>query len=179
MAVKAPTKKLRGVLKHINPKLKFDRKPFDKNTLGKFKADIAYVSSRGRSRARYLYTTDSQGRIKTVIADPLILKKSGRARSSYTYQNPTGKTAVDDSGHLIADRFDGAGSRENIVSQLSSTNQGAWKNMEQRWADALNATPPKSVKVNIEIQYGTGGRPTGFLVTEWIDGTRSKHRFPN
>lgn len=179
MAVKAPTKKLRGVLKHINPKLKFDRKPFDKNTLGKFKADIAYVSSRGRSRARYLYTTDSQGRIKTVIADPLILKKSGRARSSYTYQNPTGKTAADDSGHLIADRFDGAGSRENIVSQLSSTNQGAWKNMEQRWADALNATPPKSVSVEIQVQYGSGGRPTGFRVIEWIDGKHKLSTYSN
>ncbi|MDO5287702.1 MAG: DNA/RNA non-specific endonuclease [Actinomycetia bacterium] len=179
MAVKAPSTKLKGILSHINPKLKFDTRPFDRTTIGKLKANATYVSSRRGSAAQYIYTTDAAGRIKTVTADPLVLKASGRARGSYTYRNPAGKQAGDDSGHLIADRFDGAGSRENIVAQLSSTNQGAWKDMEKQWADALSASPPKTVKVEINVQYGAGGRPIGFDVKEWIDGVEGTHTFPN
>ncbi len=178
MAVKVPTRKLRGVLKHINPKLRFDPKPFDRSTVGKLKADVAYVSAKRGSKANYLYTTDSAGRIKSVTADPLVLKPKGQKRGGYTYRNPAGKTGLDDSGHLIGDRFDGAGGRENIVAQLSTTNQGAWKQMEQLWDDALRAKPG-SVSIEIEIDYGPGGRPIGFLVSEWIGNTFQQHMFIN
>jgi hypothetical protein len=178
MAIKVPSTRLRGVLKHINPKLKFDPKPFDRSTVGKLKADVAYVSAKRGSKANYLYTTDSAGRIKSVTADPLVLKPKGQKRGSYTYKNPAGKTGLDDSGHLIGDRFDGAGGRENIVAQLSATNQGAWKQMEERWARALEANPG-SVSVEVEVIYGPGGRPVGFNVAEWIDGKYKPYNFSN
>ena len=53
-------------------------------------------------------------------------------------------------------------------------NQGAWKDMEADWADALREG--KQVEVFIDIDYGDCARPTGFDVTYLIDGrTRNKY----
>ncbi len=166
MPVKNPSEKLRGRLAKINPRLKFDPKPFDQKTIGGLKADIAYVSSKKGSKAEYLYTTDSEGRIKSVHAERLVLKPEGTPRGSYTYRNPRDKRAGDDSGHLIADRFEASGGRDNIVAQLSSLNQGAWKAMEDRWAREISSG--KQVSVALDVAYGETGRPIRFDVTEYV-----------
>mgnify|MGYP002653728135 CR=1 FL=1 len=73
-------------------------------------------------------------------------------------------------GHLFADQFDGSGGLDNIVSQARDLNQGAWKDMEGSWADAIRSG--KKVEVFTEVHYGGGSRPTGFTVTYEIDGRR-------
>ena len=51
---------------------------------------------------------------------------------------------------MLADQFDGSGGLDNIVSQARDLNQGAWKDMETDWADALR--DGKQVKVLAKIE---------------------------
>ncbi len=166
MAIKRPTKQLRGLLKHINPKLKFVRDPFDSSTITKLKAEVAYVAGKKGTKGKYLYTTDSKGRIKTAAG---FLTPKSKPRVSH-HGNPTGKLPGDEAGHLIADVFDGSGGRENIVAQLKDVNQKQFKAMEKSWSDALGNG--STVRVQIDVDYGSGGRPTGFTVTQWVDGVK-------
>ncbi|MDJ0364704.1 DNA/RNA non-specific endonuclease [Hymenobacter sp. H14-R3] len=92
----------------------------------------------------------------------------------------------DDGGHLLASLFNGPGEQFNYVPMASSLNQagGGWYQLEQEWKQALrgrNPPPPlpKKVDVEIELQYATDKRPTGFNVRYWIDGKKKKRFFPN
>ncbi|WP_373453004.1 MULTISPECIES: DNA/RNA non-specific endonuclease [Burkholderia] len=65
---------------------------------------------------------------------------------------------------MIASILNGPGEKLNIVPMDSNLNRGAWKQLENSWADALNAG--KQVKVSIEPQYqGDSRRPEGFNIT--------------
>jgi hypothetical protein len=171
MAIHAPTRKLRGVLKHINPKLKFDRNPFDSSTIGKLKAEVAYVAGKN-GRAKYLYTTDASGRVRTVTAAPLKLKPAGQPRVPHFRNPPDRVPGQDEAGHLIADLFQGSGGRENILAQLKDVNQKTFKDMESRWAGDIRGG--KHVSVHLDVDYDPGsGRPTGFRITETIADPRT------
>ena len=69
---------------------------------------------------------------------------------------------------MFADQFDGSGGLDNIVSQARELNQGAWKDMEEKWADARR--DGKQVEALIDIDYGDGARPTGFTVHSVVGG---------
>jgi len=122
----------------------------------------------------YVYTTDSLGRIKQAFAYPLILDKIKRA----THARATpGNLAGNHAGHLFADIFGGSPKLDNLVSQASSINQSKMKRLENKWAKLLGKEPPADINVSIEVQYGAGARPTGFVVTEVVDGLRKLHKF--
>lgn len=76
----------------------------------------------------------------------------------------------DDGGHLIGTRFGGYGGEENLVAENYSFNRGAFKSMENEWADELEAG--NDVHVDIEpVYHGKSKRPdiiTG--KTEYSDG---------
>lgn len=127
----------------------------------------------GKGKPRYEYVTDDKGRIRGAYGD-LKLKPEGQKRGSHN-SKPAGKVTGDDAGHLFADRFDGAGGLDNLVAQARDLNQGAWNNMEQKWADALNSG--KKVEVFTDVHYGSGSRPTGFTVRYEIDGEPFKQTF--
>ena len=77
---------------------------------------------------------------------------------------------------MFADQFDGSGGLDNIVSQARKLNQGAWRDMETDWADALREG--KQVEVFIDIDYGTdGARPTDFVVKYVVDGVPHRQKF--
>ena len=47
--------------------------------------------------------------------------------------------------------------------------------MEKKWADALR--DGKQVEVLIDIDYGDGARPTGFVVKYVVDGVPGQKKF--
>ncbi|WP_265113335.1 DNA/RNA non-specific endonuclease [Bacillus mycoides] len=58
-----------------------------------------------------------------------------------------------------------------MVSQLSDVNLKEYKKIEEEWAKALKAEPPKEVTVDVEIIYsGNDMRPKEFIVNYTIDG---------
>jgi hypothetical protein len=116
--------------------------------------------------AKYVYTTDSLGRIKQAFAYPLILDKIKRAKNASA---TPGKEAGDHAGHLFADIFGGSPKLDNLVSQASNINLSDMKRLENKWAGLLGRRPPADIVVHVEVLYGSGDRPTGFIIREVID----------
>lgn len=180
-ATRVPAAKLRGPFKALLEKLKvvdFDHVKYSKATETGLNPSTHYrYGKSGVGKPRYEYVTDEKGRIRSAYTDDLKLKPEGQKRGSHNAKTP-GKLDGDDAGHLFADQFDGAGGKGNLVSQLSELNQGAWKNMETEWADALRSG--KHVEVRIDVGYGDGVRPTDFKVEYAIDGGKTiTRRFLN
>jgi predicted ribonuclease toxin of YeeF-YezG toxin-antitoxin module len=123
----------------------------------------------------YKYTTDEFGRIVSVEAPELVLKKANR--NKYAQANVGGKDRLpdDDGGHLIGAQFNGPPDIDNLVPQNSQINRsgGAWFDMETEWAKALREVPPKKVSVNISPIYSNNSmRPDSFTIKYKIEGKR-------
>ncbi len=131
----------------------------------------------------YSCKTDELGRVKSV-SGKLELNKVDRN----TYQqSKAGKTdgikdglVDDEGGHLIASIFKGPGEQINYAAMNGNLNKGAWKRMENKWAEALSGNPPKEVKVEINsIFKGESKRPTAFEIIYEIDGKKVKRFLRN
>ena len=130
-----------------------------------------------------LYETDEFGRVNRVSGE---LHLSMRDRNTYQQAKSAKEAGIkdgladDDGGHLIASIFDGAGEQINYAPMNSNLNRGAWRSMENKWADALKADPPKSVRVNIQPVYeGESKRLAAFKVKYFIDGKKKTAFFEN
>ncbi|OJU08950.1 MAG: hypothetical protein BGN88_07675 [Clostridiales bacterium 43-6] len=136
------------------------------------KPNISYKSTGG-----HLYKTGSLGRIDSVEG---ALKLGNGKRNDYA-QKVAGREdrlADDHGGHLIASIFEGSGDHDNLVPMNGNLNQGAWKAMENTWADALKEG--KEVKVLIDTVYsGNSQRPSKFIVEYVINGEKKFKIFNN
>ncbi|WP_369815307.1 hemagglutinin repeat-containing protein [Citrobacter sp. CtB7.12] len=116
-----------------------------------------------------IFKTDSQGRTESVEST---LAWSTNDRNTYQ-QCKAGKCGVDgdEGGHLIASIFNGPGEKLNLVPMDGNLNKGAWKKMENTWANALK--DGKQVNVKVEPSYsGSNVRPDSFTVTYQIGNER-------
>ena len=90
----------------------------------------------------YRYTTDAQGRIKTVEGE---LRLDGAPRSEHAQRTVgvgDGRLPDDQGGHLIGAQFGGHGSYENLTPMhrdINNYHAGEWGRMEKGWADRLQA----------------------------------------
>lgn len=113
---------------------------------------------------------DSAGRISKFETDNLQLT-TREERLSHSRNTPGKVKGQDHAGHLAGDRFGGSPKIDNLVSQLSDVNLKQYKKIEDKWAAALSETPPKKVKVDVEIKYEKDNtRPSEFIVQYEIDG---------
>jgi hypothetical protein len=128
-------------------------------------------------RTGYTYRTDGSGRVDSI---------SGRLRAGHgnrnSYQQGVSgrrdRRATDQGGHLFAHIFRGPGERVNLVPMSSNLNNGAWRAMERRWADAL--ARGDTVHVEGRVVYPPGSeRPSRFVVVETINGVARTNRFVN
>lgn len=131
----------------------------------------------------HLYETDELGRVKRVSGK---LDLNTRDRNTYQQGKSAKEAGIkeglsdDDGGHLVASIFDGPGEQINYAPMNSNLNRGAWKCMENEWAAALKAKPPKEVEVDIRPVYkGDSKRPDSFIAKYTIDGKPYKQRFKN
>ncbi len=127
------------------------------------------------------YQTDALGRIVKVTFEDLTLKnRSGRLPILNTLQE-IGRgfqRAGDDRGHLIGDRFNGDNTLANIVAMNGDLNKGAYKAMEDAWAEAIMSG--KHVSGTIEIVYsGSSYRPSTFEVAYSIGTVLFNQLFSN
>ena len=81
----------------------------------------------------------------------------------------------DDGGHLGAHRFFGDTPDEGIVPQVANLNRGAWKKMENEWADwvsrgfrvdySIDVTPPGAIRPDsFEVEYTVTNPTTNEVV---------------
>ncbi|MCX2769717.1 DNA/RNA non-specific endonuclease [Pseudoalteromonas sp. B530] len=150
---------------------------WNKTLNGKLEANTTYrVGS-------YDYKTDEFGRVKSV-SGKLDLDTVDRNKYQQSKAGATGgiKDGLvdDEGGHLIATIFKGPGEQINYAAMNGNLNKGAWKRMENKWAEALKETPPKEVDVNINAIYEENSkRPVAFDVTYIIDGKKKTLTFLN
>lgn len=120
------------------------------------------------------YRTDILGRVARVEG---VVKMGDRVPV-----NPKLATEVrgegrlgDQAGHLIAKIFGGSEEKINLVAQAANLNQGAYRAVERRLANALSEG--KEVHIVVRLGYVDGSsRPDRFIIWDTIDGrtTRTK-----
>lgn len=84
----------------------------------------------------YDYVTDDLGRI-THASGELRLEQGERDPRAQLLAGGEARLEMDDGGHLIGTRFGGVGGLENLVTEDRFVNRGAFKSVENEWADAL------------------------------------------
>jgi hypothetical protein len=125
----------------------------------------------------YTYKTDDAGRVTTVEGS-LNLNTADRNGYQQRVSGRDDRLPDDQGGHLIASIFNGPGDRVNLVPMDGNFNMGAWKTLENTFADALGSG--KTVDVNIDVIYnGASGRPDAFVVDYVIDGVPETKTFMN
>ena len=105
----------------------------------------------------YRYTTNDSGQIIHAEGD---LRLEDGKRNPYAQRIAGGdnRHEGDDGGHLIGARFGGSGELDNIVAEDSHINRGAFKTLENGWADSLK--DGKNVNVEIDpVYHGESPRP--------------------
>ena len=127
----------------------------------------------------FIYETDELGRVSITTADlDDIARVRLKNQQIRAVDIKDGVRGEDQGGHIIASRFFGPGEQINLYSMSGNLNQGAWKQMENLWADAMVAG--KDVKIQVKAIFnGSSKRPSGFEVDYWIDGQISTRTFPN
>lgn len=133
----------------------------------------------------FKYYTDGSGKVtKVEIAN---LQKSTPAWDRNRYQQSLkankakdGIQGTDQGGHLIGSQFGGPGEQINLVPMKKTLNQhpGTWAQMEQEWVNTLNANGTVT-NIEINIIYGSNGRPTGFTVVADVNGVTTPYNHTN
>ncbi len=131
------------------------------------KPNITYTTPEG-----YTYKTDELGRIVS-CEGTLELGAGKRKAHAQRTAGRDDRKEDDDGGHLIASIFKGSGGFDNLVPMNGNLNKGEWKKLENSWSSALNAKPPKDVKVKIiPIYEGNSQRPVGFEINQKVGNRR-------
>ncbi len=128
----------------------------------------------------YTYQTDELGRV--ISAEGKLQVKDHKGRR----EMPDKRDVVahgemsdsDDSGHLIADRFNGSGELENLVPMERGLNRGDYAKLEGTLAEAVK--DGADVRMKVEPVYnGDSSRPDEFRVSYSIDGDKEVVVFKN
>lgn len=124
----------------------------------------------------YKYVQDAAGR--TVSAEgKLRIEPVERDKNAQLRAGGSERLETDDGGHLIGRQFGGIG-EINLVAQDRSLNQGPYRELEQKWADAVKNGDTVYVKVE-PVYKGDSIRPDSFRVSYSINGEKFKKVFSN
>lgn len=124
----------------------------------------------------YEFQTDELGR-PSFVSGKLELHTGERSK----LQTEVGKLGLpsDEGGHLIGTRFDGPTDAFNLVPQDMNLNRGAWKTMENDWAEALEAGQEVEFAIQPAYLDDDPRRPFGFDVLYTINDQQFTKSFYN
>lgn len=127
-------------------------------------------------QGEYSYIRDEYG--KSAFGS-LELEKGTRDPKAQSNVGGEYRTERDDGGHLIGTRFKGDPGERNLEAQDRNLNRGAYKRMENDWAQSLE--DGNKVFVNVEsYRSNESERPDAFMgyqITEHPDGSRDWEAF--
>jgi filamentous hemagglutinin len=128
----------------------------------------------------YVYQTDDHGRVYT-FSGTLVRLPGNRNTYQQSVAGRADRATDDQGGHLFATVFRGPGERINLVPMNSNLNQGVWKAMENRWAEALDRGSVVEVEVDVVYEKDSkSARPIRFAVSYTVDdGKPIFHNFNN
>ena len=139
----------------------------DKGQIHMKKEDGAYqvLPNKTYTANGYTYQTDEKGRI--VHAKGNIKVKDG-GRESLNTVVPDMQPG-DHRGHIIGDLFGGSNRNDNLVAQLGTVNQGAYKSLELKLASLCEKG--HSVYCDYSISYNNDTKRPAMITVEYsIDG---------
>lgn len=113
----------------------------------------------------YTYQSDENGRI--IHAEGNLSVKNGERASLNA--KVSGMGANDQRGHIIADIFGGSNQNDNLVAQLQTINQGAYKVLESSLADLVTSNHQVYGDYSIDYQDHSD-RPSAITVSYSVDG---------
>ncbi len=123
-----------------------------------------------RVDGRFTYRTDHLGRVTHAIAT-LTTIDLHHPRDRTAQRDLPDKNPGDHAGHLFARIFQGPAATINLTPMHANVNQSAYRQLENRWAEAIKTG--KSVDVTVELTYhDETWRPAVILVNYLSDGKR-------
>lgn len=129
-------------------------------------------------RNGYVFQLDELDNTRQIDGTLTNEAKTPRSRAAQRNAGKPDRLSTDDGGHFIANRFNGPKEAFNHFAQDASANRGAYRVLEQEWADAL--AQRKTVTVSIIPIYPKGSRrPSQLKIFYKIDGVRHKRTIDN
>lgn len=119
----------------------------------------------------YTVKTDAFGRpILNKISD-LTLKETAEKRKNMNIKKNDSYRVGDERGHIIADRFGGPVSSENILAQMKEVNRGKYKELENLVAKLKKENPDSRVDYQVKTNFRNNSRrPSSYEPKITIDG---------
>ena len=129
-------------------------------------------------RNGYVFHLDALDNTRQIDGTLTNEAKTSRSRAAQRNAGKPDRLPTDDGGHFIAHRFNGPKDAFNHFAQDASANRGAYRVLEQEWADAL--AQRKTVSVTIVPIYPRGSRRPSRLEIEYrIDGVKKERIIDN
>lgn len=126
----------------------------------------------------YDFHIDSIARAREIMADLTDGPVAPRSRRVQAQAGQPHRHPNDDGGHFIAARFNGPRDSFNHFAQDRNFNRGAYRAMEDGWANALRAGK-KVVVYIVPLYEGASKRPYRIHVTWRINGIEDFRDFSN
>ena len=120
-----------------------------------------------------LHVTDSHGRVIAAKIEDIKVKEKNIPRERLPSRKPAGWRQGDDSGHLIADHFNGHAKEQNLVAQDRTVNRKIYKEVEKYISDQIEGGHKVDYEVRVNYDDSTG-RPSSFVPKITIDGKEVK-----
>lgn len=126
----------------------------------------------------YAFHIDVITRMRRVNGKLTLSPAARRSKRSQAEAGGADRRSTDDGGHFIAARFNGPRDTFSHFAQDASFNRGAYRALEDKWAEALRAG--RRVIVDIIPEYGGASvRPSRLIVIWYVDGKRFERTFRN
>jgi len=130
---------------------------------------------RREAKNGYEFYIDATGRSRQAYG---LLHFGPSERSRMNQKGVQDRVPSDDGGHYIAARFEGPSDSFNHFAQNANFNRGAYRLVEDKWAEALRRGG--KVFVNIIPHYqGTSKRPDRIDLSWSVNGRKYQASFPN
>ncbi|WP_293883786.1 DNA/RNA non-specific endonuclease [Sphingomonas sp.] len=129
------------------------------------------------TRNGYDFALDSAKRTR-LVTGTLRLADAKRSQASQRNAGKPDRLSTDHDGHCIARRFDGPTEAFNHFTQDGNFNRGAYKSMENVWANDVRAGHKITVSITPTYQ-GQSKRPSSIDVNYFVDGARRRQSFKN
>lgn len=126
---------------------------------------------------RLTFELDGAGRTR-VAEGTLGTMNNGRSKRLQVEAGKPDRRETDDGGHFIAPRFGGPKAAYNHFAQDANFNRGAFRAIEDSWADAQRRGGDVRVRIDVE-HAGDSRRPEGIVVQWEMDGRRGRQKFKN
>lgn len=166
------------ISKYLSIKINVDNKIHIDDNGRIYRVDDSVKRNTTFTKNGFTFHTDNQGRTVSVSGKLKLADKSPRKLDDMKKVGKGDEKDTDDRGHLIARRFGGPDTLENLVPQDHKINTVDYKDFEDKLAKLLS--DGKEIYVEVRTCYPKDSRrPNALCVIYSVDGVTHIRTFPN